>query len=347
MSHDRREPTPTGRAPIPTSPPTAGPWRSSSEATNLVEGDHNGTADVFRADTATGVVGAVTGGDGPSGQPSISDDGRYVALSSGADDLVPGDTNGPDPRGLTPANFFALDRAGRPTYASSIVEIDGPRVRVGFPVDVSAASGAAVEGGTLTDAQTLPLAPPDGRLNTNPPAAVPLSPPNGPAPADPNGIIDGPDLLSAEAVADDNGTPSDTSDDAPTVRYCFDTPLAPLPGTGDGATGNRVETTAFTIAGYNSAARRTSIRARPADGDPGCVLAAFPVGVDPARFTLALAGAERWPTPPDGPTSARPARCGAGASPPDRATPRADLLRSVAPRTPLPTRPASPSMPSP
>jgi Tol biopolymer transport system component len=53
-------------------------------------------AGVAHADTATTLVsGTVTGGPsvGISGAPAISADGRYVAFSSSADNLVPGDTN--------------------------------------------------------------------------------------------------------------------------------------------------------------------------------------------------------------------------------------------------------------
>ncbi|MBN1321446.1 MAG: PD40 domain-containing protein [Thermoleophilia bacterium] len=70
-----------------------------SEASNLVSGDANGVADVFVRDLLTGVTTRVsvtsTGleGNGESGGPSISDNGRYVAFTSWASNLVPGDTN--------------------------------------------------------------------------------------------------------------------------------------------------------------------------------------------------------------------------------------------------------------
>jgi len=71
-----------------------------STATNLAAGDQNGLSDVFVRDlesnATTRVSIGVTGGDpdGESHRPSISADGRYVAFSSNASNLVVGDTNG-------------------------------------------------------------------------------------------------------------------------------------------------------------------------------------------------------------------------------------------------------------
>lgn len=72
-----------------------------SDASNLVSGDTNGVADIFvrNRDGATVLVSAAPDGspaNGPSSQPDISDDGRFVAFTSSADNLVPGDTNGVD-----------------------------------------------------------------------------------------------------------------------------------------------------------------------------------------------------------------------------------------------------------
>ncbi|MEN4030122.1 MAG: hypothetical protein PQ975_05955, partial [Methanobacterium sp.] len=72
----------------------------SSYASNLVAGDINGHKDVFVRDrllnTTTLVSVSSTGeqGNGDSSQPSISADGRYVAFTSYATNLVTGDTNG-------------------------------------------------------------------------------------------------------------------------------------------------------------------------------------------------------------------------------------------------------------
>jgi Tol biopolymer transport system component len=72
----------------------------TSTASNLVTGDTNGAADVFVRDRAAGTttrVSVSTGGAeglGVSGTPSISGDGRFVAFSSGAANLVTGDSDG-------------------------------------------------------------------------------------------------------------------------------------------------------------------------------------------------------------------------------------------------------------
>jgi Tol biopolymer transport system component len=71
-----------------------------SLASDLVPGDGNATDDVFRRDVLAGTTSRVSvdaGGGDPdrnSNNPSISADGRYVAFTSSATDLVPGDGNG-------------------------------------------------------------------------------------------------------------------------------------------------------------------------------------------------------------------------------------------------------------
>ncbi len=71
----------------------------ASEADNLVPGDTNGLRDIFVRDLtawANVLVSVATNGggaDGLSTDPAISGDGRYVAFTSGADNLVAGDTN--------------------------------------------------------------------------------------------------------------------------------------------------------------------------------------------------------------------------------------------------------------
>ena len=70
-----------------------------SDASNLVNGDTNGTGDVFVHDIATGQTTLVsvasngTHGNYRSQYTSISADGRYVAIGSAANNLVSGDTN--------------------------------------------------------------------------------------------------------------------------------------------------------------------------------------------------------------------------------------------------------------
>jgi Tol biopolymer transport system component len=72
-----------------------------SRASNLVRGDRNRTWDVFvrdRGEHRTYVVSVGVGGgrdaNGPSQRPSISPNGRFIAFSSRASNLVPGDGNG-------------------------------------------------------------------------------------------------------------------------------------------------------------------------------------------------------------------------------------------------------------
>ena len=86
----------------------------SSDAANLVPGDTNAAFDVFVKDRQTGAVeraNVTTAGvqaNGPAFEGSISEDGRLVAFSSDATNLVPGDTNG---RG----DVFVRDLPGRVT----------------------------------------------------------------------------------------------------------------------------------------------------------------------------------------------------------------------------------------
>ena len=90
-----------------------------SLATNLVEGDGNGEADVFVHDREAGTTQRVSVGpssveaDGPSGVASISGDGNLVAFESGAANLVVSDTNG---RG----DVFVRDRAAAVTERVSV-----------------------------------------------------------------------------------------------------------------------------------------------------------------------------------------------------------------------------------
>lgn len=71
-----------------------------SDATTLVANDTNGMRDVFVRDTVSNTTVRVSvgaggvQGNGASGDPAISGDGRYVAFISQAGNLVAGDTNG-------------------------------------------------------------------------------------------------------------------------------------------------------------------------------------------------------------------------------------------------------------
>ncbi len=72
----------------------------SSDSTNLVPGDTNGTFDAFVHDMQTGATTRVSvnsmgeQGYGHSASLFISADDRYVAFASDASNIVPGDTNG-------------------------------------------------------------------------------------------------------------------------------------------------------------------------------------------------------------------------------------------------------------
>ncbi len=120
-----------------------------SDANNLVSGDTNDTFDVFMHDLQTGATNRVsvasdgTQGDYSSGDPSISADGRYVAFSSYAQNLVSGDTNGSedvfvhdrgteDPPSLTinytngaPGSYFNITGSDYPPNENASVSING------------------------------------------------------------------------------------------------------------------------------------------------------------------------------------------------------------------------------
>jgi Tol biopolymer transport system component len=97
-----------------------------SDADDVVGNDTNGVRDVFVRDALSGasvLVSVNTNGvvgDGYSTDPAISADGRYVAFTSLADDLVKGDTN----RAL---DIFLRDvRAGTTTLVSVNAAGTGP-----------------------------------------------------------------------------------------------------------------------------------------------------------------------------------------------------------------------------
>lgn len=96
-----------------------------STATNLVTGDTNSTGDAFVKDMQTGVIERISlsdaggQGNGSSGGPTISADGRHVAFSSAATNLVPQDTNGTgNPLGM--GDVFVHDRVTRSTTRVSV-----------------------------------------------------------------------------------------------------------------------------------------------------------------------------------------------------------------------------------
>jgi len=103
-----------------------------SEATNLVANDTNGKSDIFVHDRFTGKTARVsvasdgTQADADSSFSAISSDGRYVAFSSAATNLVADDTNGL-------ADFFVHDRQDATTelvIGPSVFDIGGGIVNV-------------------------------------------------------------------------------------------------------------------------------------------------------------------------------------------------------------------------
>lgn len=91
----------------------------ASAASDLVPGDTNGNVDVFVRDLAAGTTTRVslgasgTQGNAGSSDPAVSADGRYVAFSSAASNLVSEDTNAVD-------DVFIRDRVAGTTARMSV-----------------------------------------------------------------------------------------------------------------------------------------------------------------------------------------------------------------------------------
>lgn len=102
-----------------------------SAATNLVEGDTNGKADVFLKDVQTGKVARVSvsaeGSEGneDSEQPAISADGRFVAFHTFSDSLLADDTNGKEDVYLKDTQTGALTRVSTSADGSQGDEASG------------------------------------------------------------------------------------------------------------------------------------------------------------------------------------------------------------------------------
>ncbi len=101
-----------------------------SYATNLVPGDTNHWQDVFLSDLAAGTITLVsvdavgTQGNYASRQPAISGDGRFVAFTSSANNLVAGDTNNFDDifvKDMTTGTVTraSVDSAGNESFGNS------------------------------------------------------------------------------------------------------------------------------------------------------------------------------------------------------------------------------------
>ncbi len=91
----------------------------SSEASNLASGDENGARDIFVRDRTRSVTYLVSAtrrakaGNGASDFPAISGDGRFIAFTSHASNLVKNDTN-------EAADVFLHDLATRRTERVSV-----------------------------------------------------------------------------------------------------------------------------------------------------------------------------------------------------------------------------------
>jgi Tol biopolymer transport system component len=109
----------------------------SSSATDLIQGDGNGTEDIFVRDLVAGTTvraSVDTGGGDPdsySYSPAMSADGRYVAFYSFASDLVQDDQNGY-------ADVFVRDLVAGTTVRASIDAKDGDPDGVSFDPSINA-----------------------------------------------------------------------------------------------------------------------------------------------------------------------------------------------------------------
>ena len=141
----------------------------SSYADNLVADDTNGFSDVFLHDNATNVITRLsvatdgTEGDFGSVQPSASGDGRYVAFSSIATNLVAGDTN-------AVADVFIRDTVANTTtrVSNGVADSDAPAISADGRYVAFQSNGSVLDYDTQTNTTTLvakgaaPAISPDG-----------------------------------------------------------------------------------------------------------------------------------------------------------------------------------------
>ncbi|WP_251036596.1 Ig-like domain-containing protein [Arthrobacter sp. ISL-28] len=124
-----------------------------SDANNVVPGDTNFTDDVFVHDRVTestriSVASDGTQANGASGDAAISADGRYVAFTSDASNLVPGDTN-------ATGDVFLRDRQGvapSDTTAPTVTRTSPVAGATGVAVtaNVTGSFSEAMDASTLT-----------------------------------------------------------------------------------------------------------------------------------------------------------------------------------------------------
>lgn len=113
----------------------------SSQASNLVAGDSNGTSDVFVRDRSAGTTtrASITDsdgqGNGSSARPSVSDDGRYVAFESAARNL-----RAVNPDSNTVLDVYVRDRNASTTYWASENWNASPRLGDSFAPDIAGSS---------------------------------------------------------------------------------------------------------------------------------------------------------------------------------------------------------------
>lgn len=130
-----------------------------SRAGNLAPNDTNGVGDIFIYDLQEETISlASVNGDGVQGNdasqsPSLSDDGRFVAFSSVASNLVSGDSNGqrdifvhdtvgpPPPPALTinyqsgaPGSSFTVDGSAYPAGANVTVRVNNRTLAPSSPI---------------------------------------------------------------------------------------------------------------------------------------------------------------------------------------------------------------------
>jgi Tol biopolymer transport system component len=128
-----------------------------SDASNLVAGDTNNVKDVFLHDRRTGRTSRVSVSDtgaqtnrGSDGQ-AISDDGNYVAFSSEASNLVPGDVN---PRRDVFVRFSVVPTVGG-VHPSSVPPGSSARVTITGTGFRSSAAVSFGPGTTVTSVKVL------------------------------------------------------------------------------------------------------------------------------------------------------------------------------------------------